>query len=60
MVDVPKFPGSDVTRSMLVSSIHGVDKVYVLATDENLNWLLGYVRHELGLAREPVRKVRRF
>ena len=59
MVDVPKFPGSDVTRPMTVSSINGVDKVYVLATAENLNWLLGYVRHELGLAQEPARKVRR-
>ena len=56
-IELPKAPGSYVTRVMLIRN--HASKLSVHATDDNLSWIFNFVRSELGLPSTPVRKRRR-
>ena len=55
-IDVPESPGSGASRPMTVLP---QKKVFVEATDDNLTWLMKYIRTELEIPMERVRKRRR-
>ena len=57
-INVPKSPESETSRKMLVIPTLMCIKVH--GTAVNLDWLLGFIRAELELPSEPVRKRRLF
>ena len=56
-VEVPKSPGSQETRPILVST--GRRPVLIKATNANLEWLVHHIRTELGQPAEPPARRRR-
>lgn len=56
-IDFPQLPGSGTTRQML--ALTNTKKLHVECTDQNIGWIVKYVRADLGLPTEHVPNVRK-